>query len=271
MCARLGIDDWRSAAADDAWTERNAHAQTLLTGLALSAWHQLAGDLPEPAAVAGYSVGELAAFSAAGLYDAEAALELSMGRAAAMDRCAANTRGGLLAVTVPSCSIVDDVCRRTGLAVAIRNGRGAFVLGGPESPLRLGEEMLGAQGARCTRLRVSVASHTPWMGEAAEDFRRILSGHHFDRPRTALFSNADDRLRDAEQAKRALAAQIASTVRWDVCMENLHARHVSCVLEVGPGSALARMWNERYPDIPARSCDEFRSAAGVVKWVSGHA
>jgi [acyl-carrier-protein] S-malonyltransferase len=27
------------------------------------------------------------------------------------------------------------------------------------------------------------------------------------------------------------------------------------------------LWTERYPDVPARSCDEFRSAAGVVKWV----
>ena len=41
------------------------------------------------------------------------------------------------------------------------------------------------------------------------------------------------------------------------------------VLEIGPGQALARMWNERYPDVPARSCDEFRSAAGIANWVAG--
>src|SRR4030095_6404667 len=93
MSARLGIHDWRSAVLDAAWTERNVHAQTLITGLGLSAWHQLPGELPGPAAVPGYSVGELAAFSAAGLYDAETALDLSLVRAAAMDRCAASTAG----------------------------------------------------------------------------------------------------------------------------------------------------------------------------------
>jgi len=268
MCARLRIDDWRAAAADAEWTARNANAQTLLTGLALAAWHQVAGDLPPPAAVAGYSVGEVAAFSAAGVYGAETALDLARERAAAMDRCAANAPGGLLAVSVPSCKMIDDTCRRTGLAVAIRNGKGAFVLGGPEPALTLGEQALSALGARCTRLRIGVASHTPWMREAAQDFERTVSRVPFERPRVALFSNVADRIRDAGSARQALADQIAATVRWDECMDNLHARQVRCVLEVGPGSALARMWNERYPDVPARSCDEFRSAAGVARWVT---
>jgi [acyl-carrier-protein] S-malonyltransferase len=268
-CARLRIDDWRAAAADAEWTARNANAQVLLTGLALAAWHQVAGDLPPPTAVVGYSVGEIAAFSAAGVYGAETALDLAGERAAAMDRCAANAPGGLLAASVPSCRMIDDACRRTGLAVAIRNGQGAFVLGGPEAALNLGEQELSARGARCTRLRIQVASHTPWMRDAAQDFGRSLSRVPFEKPRAALFSNVADRIRDAGSAKQALADQIAATVRWDECMDNLHARQVRCVLEVGPGSALARMWNERYPDIPARSCDEFRSAAGVVRWVAG--
>jgi [acyl-carrier-protein] S-malonyltransferase len=51
-------------------------------------------------------------------------------------------------------------------------------------------------------------------------------------------------------------------------MEGIAARRVSCVLEIGPGQALARMWNERFPQIPARSADEFRSAAGIAAWVA---
>jgi [acyl-carrier-protein] S-malonyltransferase len=77
-------------------------------------------------------------------------------------------------------------------------------------------------------------------------------------------------VRDGEDAKRALAMQIACTVRWDDCMENLRARQVDCVLEIGPGQALARMWNERYPEVPARSCDEFRSVKGVATWLMSH-
>lgn len=50
-------------------------------------------------------------------------------------------------------------------------------------------------------------------------------------------------------------------------MDALHERQVRCVLEVGPGSALARLWNERFPETPARSVDEFRAASAVADWV----
>jgi [acyl-carrier-protein] S-malonyltransferase len=268
MCARLGTQDWRASVADSAWAERNANAQTLLTGLALSAWHQIAPTLPAPSAVAGYSVGELAAFSAAGVFDAQTALDLARRRAEAMDRCAARTPGGLLAVTGLGAAATDDLCALTGLAIAIRNGPQSVVLGGPHAALGLAERGLAVRGTRCTRLRVGLASHTPWMRCAAEDFQRTLSDVQLCKPRTALFGNAADRVLDGAGARHALAAQIAETVRWDECMENIRARHVACVLEIGPGQALARMWNERYPDVPARSCDEFRSAAGVAKWVT---
>ncbi|HEX6704804.1 MAG TPA: acyltransferase domain-containing protein [Albitalea sp.] len=267
MCSGLGIPDWRSAVADPAWVERNANAQTLLTGLALSAWRHIAPAVPSPSGIAGYSVGELAAFCAAGVYDPECALGLSRHRAGAMDRCAERMPGGLLAVTGLASDAIDRLCTRTGVTVAIRNGPSGVVLGGPHARLARAEHDATELGARCTRLRVGIASHTPWMREAADDFLRTLSGIPFDTPRIALFGNAIDRVHDEVDAKRALSAQIASTVRWDECMENIHARHVSCVLEIGPGQALARMWNERYPDVPARSCDEFRSVAGVAKWV----
>ena len=37
----------------------------------------------------------------------------------------------------------------------------------------------------------------------------------------------------------------------------------------GPGAALARMWNQRFSDVPARSCDDFRSASAVTDWIVG--
>jgi [acyl-carrier-protein] S-malonyltransferase len=269
MGERLGTPDWRSAIADARWAERNTHAQMLLTGLALAAWHQISATLPVPSAIAGYSVGELAAFSAAGVFDAECALALSGRRAEAMDRCAEQAPGGLLAVGGLDGETIDRICASTGVAVAIRIGVGNVVLGGPHERLDEAEHAAASLGARCTRLRVGVASHTPWMREAADDFLRTLSAARFNAPRTTLFSNAIDRVHDETSARKALSVQIASTVRWDECMENIHARRPNCVLEIGPGQALARMWNERYPDIPARSCDEFRSAAGIAKWVVG--
>lgn len=264
---RLAVADWRSSLRDADWAARNANAQCLLTGAALAAWAQLAPHLPPPAAIAGYSVGELAAFSAAGVFDAAMALHLASARAAAMDRCAAQSPGGLLGVSRIAPDTLARLLSGSVVAIAIRNALDSVVLGGPAAALDLIETQAVAEGAHCTRLRVGVPSHTPAMQPAAEAFARVLAELPLARPRTALFSNAADRITSAEQARSALAAQIASTVRWDECMENLHARGVDRVLEIGAGQALARMWNQRYPAVPARSADEFRRAEAVLRWL----
>ena len=51
-------------------------------------------------------------------------------------------------------------------------------------------------------------------------------------------------------------------------MDAIAERRVRCVLEVGAGHALTKLWRERYPDIPVRSADEFRSAQAIIRWVN---
>jgi [acyl-carrier-protein] S-malonyltransferase len=270
MCARLAVNDWRRSLEDPVWAANNANAQTLLTGLALAAWAQLAPWVPLPAAVAGYSVGELAAFSTAGVFDSATATVLAPLRAAAMDSNAIHAPGGLVAINGLAESVLEQLRADTGLALAIRNGIESVVLGGPTSALEQAQRIATSEGGQCTRLKVKVASHTPWMREAAERFAQTLVDVPFESPRIVLFSNAGDRIHEARAAREALAAQIAQTVRWDECMENIAARQVRCVLEIGPGQALTRMWNQRYPSIPARACDDFRSMAAIAGWLRAH-
>ncbi|MCR8960675.1 acyltransferase domain-containing protein [Variovorax sp. S2] len=189
MCAQLAIDDWRGALADPEWAGRNSNAQLLLTSLALAAWGQLAPRVPPPAAVAGYSVGELAAFSAAGVIDPGVATALAPQRAEAMDRCAAHAPGGLLAVGGLPEQRLEQLRIEAGLELAIRNGNASVVLGGPVAALDKAEQMAMAAGAHCTRLRVNVASHTSWMREAAKSFFQALAQVPFRAPRVVLFSN----------------------------------------------------------------------------------
>jgi [acyl-carrier-protein] S-malonyltransferase len=270
MRAQLGVVDWRTHLEDAAWTSRNLNAQVLLTALDLAAWAQLSPSLPAPAAVAGYSVGELASFAAAGVFDASTALALAGTRARAMDRCAAAAPGGLLAVSGLPRVHVERLCEQTRLAVAIENGPQAFVLGGPLAGLDEAEGAARAAGGHVTRLKVDVASHTPSMEGAAEEFAQTLSSLPLRSPRFPLFSSEANRLTTAPQAARALARQISTTVQWSACMDQIRARQVRCLLEIGPGAALSRMWNERFADVPARSADEFRSAPAIVDWVLRH-
>jgi [acyl-carrier-protein] S-malonyltransferase len=47
----------------------------------------------------------------------------------------------------------------------------------------------------------------------------------------------------------------------------LMERGARCVLEIGPGAMLAKLWNTRFPMWPARSLDEFRDPARALEWV----
>lgn len=268
LCKRLGVADWRAAMADPLWARRNRNAQLLITATALAAWRQLAHELPEPLGIAGYSVGELAAFSAAGVLDAADAVELASQRAELMDEAGRATPGGLMGVTGLGRKALSSLLLGSPLDIAISNGEDRVVLGGPQRALDDFEILASRHGARCTRLAVDVASHTAAMQPAADGFSERLRQMRFDAPRWPLFSNAADRIWHADAARDALALQIASTVHWDDCMDQLAMRAPLCVLEIGGGQALAGLWNQRHPDIPARSCDEFRTRQGLNRWVA---
>jgi [acyl-carrier-protein] S-malonyltransferase len=267
MAGLIGAD-WRERLADPAAAADNRFAQLLLTGVGIGAWQCLSGALPQPAAIAGYSVGEMAAFCAAGVLDGPTALLLAADRADAMQASGAGLATGLMAVQGPDGEAIARLCRRRGLAVSIRIAADRAVLGGPDDALDAAQAELEASGARCTRLAVRVASHTPWMAQAAAAFGARLAGIAFAPPRTVLVCNAvGAALRRPPDLARALADQIAITVPWDRCQDAVAERRVRCVLEVGPGTTLSRLWNERHPGIPARSVDEFRSPEAIVRWV----
>ncbi|MBC7728918.1 MAG: acyltransferase domain-containing protein [Microbacteriaceae bacterium] len=262
-------DDWRARLADEDWASSNRIAQPLMTGVALAAWAVLAPRLSKPAMVAGYSVGELAAFSVAGLFSADEALQLAQQRAALMDHCAGTEPGGLLAVSGVGVASLGEQLVRFGLAVAIRLGIDRCVLGGTLAALAAITPELLARGADLTPLKVRLPSHTAAMGPAALDFAALLAPLNWPgNAQAVVVCNLDGAGRRESQAlKQALARQIDHTVEWERCMTTLAERRPRCVLEVGPGTSLARMWAARFPEVPVRSVDEFQSAQAVAAWV----
>lgn len=271
MCSRME-PDWRHALHDPDQRDCNALAQVLITGTSLAAWAAMGERLPtRPAAVAGYSVGELPAFACAGVFSAEQALALAAQRAALMDQAVAGLSTGLLSVSgLPETAVLAH-CTQLGLECAIRvNVKHAIFAGGTEA-LAQAASALVAIGAVCKPLAVRVASHSSWMAPAARAFAEVLRVLPFAAPDCPIAVNASGVLsRKPDDLRQALSRQLASTVQWTSCMDAIAERQVSCVLEIGAGSALARMWNERHPEIPARSLDDFQHLPGALDWIERH-
>ncbi len=294
---------WRERLQDPAWASANAVAQPMLTGIGLAAWQVLAARLPTPVVVAGYSVGELAAFAVAGAIAEELALPLAVERAALMDQAVIGLDTGLMSVqgqgalsmanaattvttattataataapvatTAGSSGSVSETVERAvpSLSIAIRIDESRVIVGGAVALLDAHAARWREEGLRCARLPVAVASHTPLMASAAKGFAQRLADLGLNAPRVSVVCDFNAAAtRSAGALATALAGQIASTIRWDEVMDSVAERGVSCVLEVGPGTALAAMWRERHPRIPVRSIDEFQGPDGVSAWVRG--
>jgi [acyl-carrier-protein] S-malonyltransferase len=249
---------------------RNKVAQIVCVSQALAMAAALRDAWPARMLVAGYSVGEVAAWSVSGLINAAVTLDLVARRAEIMD-AAAMPGDGLISVRGLSRTAIDEMCVHHSVAIAIVNPSESFVLGGEgEALARLAAEAKARGAVRVTRIAVNVASHTPRLAAASAEFRKALQSAPIKSIASAtarLFSGIDGTaVRDTAVGKDKLAAQIAHTVEWASCLEGCVEAGANAFLELGPGTALSKMVADVYPEIPSRSCEDFRSLEGVRAW-----
>jgi [acyl-carrier-protein] S-malonyltransferase len=244
--------------------------QILCCAQALAAWAALGTVRPARAVIAGYSIGELAAWGCAGTFDELSILRLAQSRAAVMDE-AAPKESGLVVITGLRRPVIEPILARHAVSMAIVNDVDSFTVGGPRAALRAACEEAAARGAKRTvTLPVTVPSHTPLLSKATEQFRVTLREASPRLPRAGyrLISGIDgETVLDIETGIDKLALQISTTVDWAACLESCLSAGAVAALELGPGTTLSRMASTRFPDGRARSVEEFRSLAGLRTWL----
>jgi [acyl-carrier-protein] S-malonyltransferase len=244
--------------------------QILCCTQALAAWASLGTVRPARAVLAGYSIGELAAWGCAGALNELSTLRMAQRRAAMMD-AAAPSDSGLAAITGLRRPVIEPILARHALSIAIVNDVDSFTIGGPRTALRAACEEAAACGAKRTvTLPVTVPSHTPLLSKATEQFRVTLREASPRLPRAGyrLLSGIDgETVLDIETGTDKLARQISTTINWAACLESCRSAGALAALELGPGTTLSRMASTLFPDGRARAVDEFRSLAGLRTWL----
>ncbi len=260
---------WRQRLQQADWREANAVAQVLITGVSLATWAALEPRLPgPPLVVAGYSVGELAACACAGAFGSGTALDLAVQRAALMDHAATGPPTGLLSVSDLADDRIAADCAALQLESAIRIAPDHQVLAGTVAALEEAQRRFVPQGAVCKRLPIGLASHSSWMHDAAQAFARHLAPFPVGPLRCPVALNASGATtRRVEVLRAALGRQIETTVQWASCMDSVAEYGPACVIELGPGQALSRLWSARHPAIPVRAAEDFRNAEAIAAWV----
>jgi [acyl-carrier-protein] S-malonyltransferase len=233
-------------------------AQPLLY-LADWAWGSVLLDVGvRPVAVAGHSLGELAALAIAGVYSVEAGLELVCERARLMAEAAAANPGTMAAILgLDGDAVADALAGLDGVWLANDNAPGQVVISGFDAAVATASELLSGAGARrVVPLDVSGAFHSPLMRTAAEAFAEVIADAEFRDAAVPVVQNTrPEPATEAEVIRDALVTQIASPVRWTETMRTLAAYDPVTLIETGPGSVLKGL-ARRVPGLPAVSVEE---------------
>lgn len=245
----------------------NAQPALLATSIAILAalrerWAAAGLEAIRPTFAAGHSMGQYSAMVAAGALTLEDGLRLVRERGRLMQASGQGRDGAMAAlIGLDDARLPDLVAGASAhgvFVVANRNAPGQVVVSGERAAIEVGAELARSLGARrAIVLPVSVAAHSPLMGEAAEGMRSALAGVAFRDPVPPLLANADaDPVASAEACRTELVEHLTSGVDWIRIVERMAAAGVTTFVEIGPGRVLTGLLKRIVPDAEAIPADD---------------
>jgi [acyl-carrier-protein] S-malonyltransferase len=249
--------------ADELNLTVNAQPAILATSVAfLEAMREEAraeGIAMEPTAMAGHSAGQYAAAVAANALDYADALRLVRERGRIMQE--RGIEGGMGAVVGLSDEQVDEIVDAASehgpIAVANQNAPGQIVLSGVVPALAFALELSKTVGARkAVRLTVSVASHSPLMRRARDEFGRILTRVPFRDPQVPMLGNVHATvINTAEGLRSELTEHLVHGVQWTASVRRMASSGVTDFVEIGPGRVLSGLIRRINPESVTHAVD----------------
>jgi [acyl-carrier-protein] S-malonyltransferase len=243
LSAVSGLDLEHYGVHADAETIRDtAVAQPLLVASGLLAALELfphpADAYPSLGVTAGHSVGEITAAAGVGVLTAESAMVFVRERGRAMAAASAARPTSMTAVIGGQPEEVLAALEAQGLTAANHNGSGQVVAAGTVEQLEAFAAHPPAR-ARLIPLSVAGAFHTVHMQPAVATLTKLSRAITTRDPRARLLSNADGQVvHDGREVLRRLVGQVASPVRWDLCMAAMADLGVTGLMEMPPAGTL---------------------------------
>lgn len=237
------------------------NTQPCLYAMELAAAAALRSAGTEPAAVAGFSLGELAAVAAAGIVDVGTGFRLACRRGELMQREAEKHDTSMAAVLKLEQGLLESLCRKYEHVWPVNyNCPGQITVAGDAAEMQQFLADVKAAGGRAVPLSVSAAFHTPYMNGAAEAFAEELKAVQFQKSGIPVYSDMTARPY-GEDPGRLLAGQICSPVRWEAVIRGMAAEGIDLFIEIGPGKTLANMIRRILPEAEVRTVSDMGSEA----------
>jgi [acyl-carrier-protein] S-malonyltransferase len=225
------------------------NAQPALLAVSIAALRALEAEAGlnlarDAAFVAGHSLGEYSALTAAGAFRLADAARLVRLRGQAMQKAVPVGVGAMAAllglefddaVAVAGAAAEGQVCQ-----AANDNGGGQVVISGDKGAVERAVELAKARGAkRAMMLPVSAPFHCKLMQPAADVMAQALAEVVIKVPSVAVVANVIAApVKEPQQILASLVEQVTGTVRWRESVTYMAEHGTKTFFEIGPGKVL---------------------------------
>ena len=234
----------------------------------------------EVVALAGFSLGEYSALTAAGAIDEiSKGIDIVSKRGVLMQQAGldeeGNAKGGMAAGIGDRKAILEAVedAREDGILEGVNfNSPVQTVVAGDKAALKRFRRAAKAKGVKAIPLGVSTAFHSPMMISAAEKLKDVLLEADLKAPKKKVYANvtADDIMKDFDGQDEGqyltdmLAKQAMSPVYWEEIIKKFQTEGVKAIVEVGPGKTLTGLTKKTCPEIPALNVENVETLQNAV-------
>jgi [acyl-carrier-protein] S-malonyltransferase len=205
--------------------------------------------------VAGHSLGEYSALTAAGAFSIGDAAHLLRLRGQAMQRAVAPGLGAMASLIGPKVDLaLAEAAAAAGAKVGVcvvanDNNAGNIVISGTKEGVDAAIAAAKEMGARAIPLSVSAPFHCPLMAPAAEEMAAALAATTIHKPIVPVLSNVTvEPTQDPDTIAKLLVEQVTGRVRWRESIGWFAAQGATQFVELGAGSVLTGMSKRIAPD-----------------------
>lgn len=257
-------------------TQPTIYTTTMAAYEALLAEIKAAGleDKLEVVALAGFSLGEYSALTAAGAIDEYAkGIEIVTRRGILMKEAGQDENGNNMGAMAAGLGKRDKIlelveqAREDGILEGVNfNSPKQTVVAGDKEAIRRFCDLAKDNKVVAIPLSVSTAFHSPMMVPAAEKLRDVLKAADLKAPQQTVYADAtaDDIMAGcegdpADHLVEMLSRQAKSPVYWEEILNRFADNGVEAIIEVGPGHTLTGLTKKTLKGVAALNVESVDS------------
>ena len=273
----------------DAETLKQTHVtQPTIYTVSMAAYKALLAELEknglsdklEIDAVAGFSLGEYSALTAAGVIPKiSEGVEIVAQRGTLMQEAGrdedGNAKGTMAAALGKREKILDLVeqAREDGILEGVNfNSPKQTVVAGDKAAVARFAELAKENRIKAIPLSVSTAFHSPMMIPAAEKLKDVLRQAELKMPEITVYADvtADNIMKDYDGGDlkdylvEIMAKQAMSPVYWEEIIRRFEADGVKAIIEVGPGATLSGLTKKTCKEIAALNVENVETLQETI-------